>query len=121
MTLEPRFMYLYVPYRDQSDLPVFDTAEPDLNWVELFRTNRYSGIDRIGDANQLAAGVTTRLFSKRPTRAASDAVGPRVLGLGRADLGCGAEGALLCVPVMMSGALVAFRVEEWWGAVGSWL
>jgi LPS-assembly protein len=76
MTLEPRLMYLYVPYRDQSDLPVFDTAEPDLNWVELFRTNRYSGVDRISDANQLAAGVTTRLFSSRTgTRFLSMTVG----------------------------------------------
>ncbi len=27
---------------------------PDLNLVELFRTNRYVGDDRIGDANQVA-------------------------------------------------------------------
>lgn len=65
MTLEPRLMYLYVPYRDQSQLPVFDTAEPDLNWIELFRTNRYAGIDRISDANQLSAGFTTHLYSSR--------------------------------------------------------
>jgi LPS-assembly protein len=63
ITLEPRLMYLYVPYRNQADLPVFDTAEPDLNWIELFRTNRYTGIDRISDANQLSAGVTTQLYS----------------------------------------------------------
>ena len=63
MTLEPRLMYLYVPYRDQSELPVFDTAEPDLNWIELFRTNRYVGIDRVSDANQISAGLTTRLYS----------------------------------------------------------
>ena len=63
MTLEPRMMYLYVPYKDQSDLPVFDTAEPDLNWIELFRTNRYVGIDRVSDANQISAGLTTQLYS----------------------------------------------------------
>jgi LPS-assembly protein len=63
MTLEPRLMYLYVPYREQSALPVFDTAEPDLNWVELFRSNRYVGVDRVSDANQISAGVTTRLYS----------------------------------------------------------
>jgi LPS-assembly protein len=56
-------MYLYAPYRDQSDLPVFDTAEPDLNWIELFRTNRYVGLDRISDANQVSLGVTTQLYS----------------------------------------------------------
>jgi LPS-assembly protein len=69
-------MYLYTPYRDQTQLPVFDTAEPELNWVELFRSNRYVGIDRISDANQLAAGVTTRLFSSTSgTRYLSATVG----------------------------------------------
>ena len=61
-TLEPRLLYLYVPYRDQDDLPVFDTGIPDLNLVQLFRTNRYVGPDRIGDANQVSVGVTTRLL-----------------------------------------------------------
>jgi LPS-assembly protein len=65
VTLEPRLMYLYAPYRDQSDLPVFDSGEPDLNWVELFRDNRYVGIDRISDANQVSAGVTAQLFSSQ--------------------------------------------------------
>jgi LPS-assembly protein len=59
-TIEPRFMYLYVPYRDQDDLPVFDTEMADLNLVQLFRTNRYVGGDRLGDANQLAIGFTSR-------------------------------------------------------------
>jgi LPS-assembly protein len=63
ITLEPRVMYLYVPYRDQSELPVFDTAVPDLDPVELFRTNRYVGADRVGDANQVSMGVTTRLLN----------------------------------------------------------
>jgi LPS-assembly protein len=61
-TLEPRLLYLYVPFRDQADLPVFDTAIPDLNLVELFRRNRYVGADRLSDANQLSAGVTARLL-----------------------------------------------------------
>jgi len=63
-TLEPRLVYSYVPYRNQNDLPIFDTGLPDLNLVELFRTNRYVGDDRIGDANQLALGLTTQLFSQ---------------------------------------------------------
>ncbi len=61
-TLEPRIVYSYVPYRDQHKLPIFDTALPDLNLTELFRTNRYVGGDRIGDADQLAFGLTSRLF-----------------------------------------------------------
>jgi len=61
-TLEPRLRYTYIPFRDQDDLPLFDTALPDLNLVQLFRTNRYVGADRLGDANELAAGITTRLL-----------------------------------------------------------
>jgi LPS-assembly protein len=61
-TLEPRLMYVYIPYRDQSQLPVFDTAIPDPNSIELFRPNRYVGLDRIGDANEVIAGLTTRMF-----------------------------------------------------------
>ncbi len=61
-TLEPRLVYSYVPYRNQDELPIFDSGLPDLNLTELFRTNRYVGLDRIGDANQVALAVTTRLF-----------------------------------------------------------
>ena len=62
LTLEPRLQYVYTPYRDQDQLPVFDTALPDLNLVELFRTNRFVGVDRIGDANQVTAALTSRLL-----------------------------------------------------------
>lgn len=61
-TLEPRLLYSWIPFRDQSALPVFDTGLPDLDLVQLFRSNRYVGADRLGDANQLAIGVTTRLL-----------------------------------------------------------
>lgn len=61
-TLEPRLQYVYVPYRNQDDIPIFDTDQPTLNMVELFRTNRYVGADRVGDANQVAAGLTTRML-----------------------------------------------------------
>jgi len=62
ITLEPRALYVYTPYRNQDDLPVFDTAVPDLNLVQLFRTNRYVGGDRISDANQASFGVTSRIL-----------------------------------------------------------
>src|SRR6202020_2833371 len=61
-TLEPRLVYSYVPYRNQDELPIFDSGLPDFNLTELFRTNRYVGSDRIGDANQVALALTTRLF-----------------------------------------------------------
>lgn len=60
ITLEPRAMYLYSPYRDQSTLPVFDTATRTFSYEQLFRDTRFSGNDRIDDANQLSLGFTTR-------------------------------------------------------------
>lgn len=62
VTLEPRMLYLYTPFRDQDDLPIFDTGRPDLNIVQLFSTNRFVGADRVGDANQVSIGLTTRLI-----------------------------------------------------------
>ena len=61
-TLEPRAMYLYAPYREQDDFPVFDSGEPDFDIVQLFARNRFSGTDRISDANQITGAVTTRLL-----------------------------------------------------------
>lgn len=61
-TLEPRLYYVYVPFRDQSGLPSFDTAEADFNFAQIFTENRFSGEDRIGDANQVTLAVTSRLL-----------------------------------------------------------
>jgi len=61
-TLEPRAYYAYIPYHEQNTLPVFDTALDDYNFGQLFSPNRYIGNDRIGDANQLTIGVTSRLL-----------------------------------------------------------
>ncbi|WP_205342905.1 LPS-assembly protein LptD [Denitrificimonas caeni] len=59
-TLEPRLFYLYVPNEEQSDLPLFDTSETQFSYASLFRDNRFSGHDRIGDSNQLSLGLTNR-------------------------------------------------------------
>ena len=61
-TLEPRAFYTYIPYRQQSQLPVFDTVQDDFNFAQLFIENRFVGYDRVGDANQLALAVTSRLL-----------------------------------------------------------
>lgn len=61
-TLEPRLYYLFVPERKQDDFPVFDTALADFNFAQIFSENIFSGGDRIGDANQLTAAVTSRII-----------------------------------------------------------
>jgi len=62
-TLEPRLFYVYVPYRDQSRLPLFDTALADFNYAQLFAENRFVGGDRFGDANQITWALTSRLLN----------------------------------------------------------
>ena len=61
-TLEPRLYYAKAGYRDQSQIPVFDTARADFNFAQIFAENTYSGHDRIADSNQLTAGVQTRML-----------------------------------------------------------
>lgn len=62
-TLEPRVQYQLVGYQDQSDIPIFDSGSATLNYDQLFSHNRYTGTDRIGDANQLTLGVSSRFVS----------------------------------------------------------
>lgn len=62
-TLEPRVYYLLVPFKNQNSFPIFDTTVPAFNFETLFRSNRFSGIDRIGDANQISLALTTRFLN----------------------------------------------------------
>ena len=78
-TLEPRLHYLYVPVRDQSQIPVFDTGLADFNFATIFAENRYGGNDRFGDANQLTAMVASRLIdADTGAEAVRAAIGQRV-------------------------------------------
>lgn len=61
-TLEPRLYYLYSEHEDQADQPIFDTAELTFTYYQLFRETRFSGHDRLDDANQISAGVTSRFL-----------------------------------------------------------
>ncbi|MDN5936114.1 MAG: LPS-assembly protein LptD, partial [Nitrosospira sp.] len=61
-TLEPRVFYLYAPFRDQSFLPNFDSARTDFSFAQMFSVNRFSGSDRINDANQVTFALTSRLI-----------------------------------------------------------
>lgn len=62
-TLEPHLFYLNVPYTNQTAIPVFDAGYMIFNVDQLFRTNRFSGLDRIGDAHQLSYGLSSSLIS----------------------------------------------------------
>lgn len=63
-TLEPRVYYLFVPTVNQNEYPVFDTTLPAFTYDQLFRNNRFIGYDRVGDANQLSLGLTSRFLDQ---------------------------------------------------------
>lgn len=67
-TLEPRLFYLNTPYRDQDDMPLFDTRAFTFSWGQLFRDSRFTGADRQNDANQLTTALTTRLIRQEDGR-----------------------------------------------------
>jgi LPS-assembly protein len=62
-TLEPRFFYVRTPFRDQSNIPVFDSSAVNLSFATLFSDNMFAGGDRVADANQLTAGAISRFVS----------------------------------------------------------
>ncbi|MDO8595460.1 MAG: LPS assembly protein LptD [Sulfuricaulis sp.] len=61
-TLEPRLYYLYVPYKDQDQLPNFDSGTPGTSFPGLFRDQRLDSGDRIGDTNQVTLALTSRVL-----------------------------------------------------------
>lgn len=76
-TLEPRFYYVYVPYRAQDQIPVFDTALADFNYSQLFTENRFAGGDRFGDANQYTLALTSRILGPDGREALRATIGQR--------------------------------------------
>ena len=76
-TMEPRLYYVYVPYRKQDHLPVFDTALADFSYPQLFTENRFSGGDRFGDANQVTLALTSRFLHANGQEAFRATIGQR--------------------------------------------
>lgn len=120
-TLEPRLMYLYTPYRDQTDIPTFDSGEPDFDITELFSRNRYSGIDRISDANQAAVAVTSRVLDPTSGQVRLTATvgqiyrftAPEVTLPGFTSPGSGATDFISTLDYRLSSHLAASSLLQW--------
>jgi LPS-assembly protein len=67
-TLEPRLFYVYTPRQKQDDIPVFDSSQYDFTFYQLFRENQFTGSDRVSDANQATAALTSRLVDQSTGR-----------------------------------------------------
>jgi LPS-assembly protein len=74
-TLEPRVYYLRVPYRNQDDLPLFDTRSLTFDFWQLFTTNSFSGADRQMNANDLSLALTTRFLDQNGVEKLSASIG----------------------------------------------
>lgn len=61
-TFEPRLYFLRTPYEDQDDIPDFDTSLNARTYSNLFKNNRFTGADRIGDANQVTLGLASHVY-----------------------------------------------------------
>ncbi|WP_169046699.1 LPS assembly protein LptD [Aeromonas salmonicida] len=84
-TLEPEFQYLYVPYKDQDNIGVYDSTTMRQDYYSLFSDRRYAGLDRISDSNRVSVGVTSRVYDdagderiRLAVAQAFDFVAPRV-------------------------------------------
>lgn len=76
-TLEPRLFYVNTPYRDQSEFPLFDSADAGFSFAQLFSENRFTGNDRISDANQITAAVVSRFLESDGAERLRFALGQR--------------------------------------------
>ena len=76
-TLEPRLFYVKVPYRNQDEIPLFDTALADFNFPQLFTENRFTGGDRFGDANQATLALSSRFLTQAGQEAFRATIGQR--------------------------------------------
>lgn len=63
-TLEPEFQYLYVPYKDQDNIGVYDSTTMRQDYYSLFSDRRYAGLDRISDSNRISIGLTSRIYDE---------------------------------------------------------
>lgn len=133
-TLEPRLYYLYVPYQNQSIVPAFDSAYMIFNNDQLFRANRFSGFDRISDANQLAYGATTRWISESTGQEkASASIGQlRYFDERRVQLCYSVNGVCVDSPLMLGyvspvadyspiASRATYQVNSTWSASGDYV
>ena len=58
--LSPRLKYTYSPYKDQNELPNFNTRIASINYEQLFSDSWFLGHDRLQDLHSLTPGINYR-------------------------------------------------------------
>tara|TARA_A100001015_G_scaffold266734_1_gene316186 strand:- start:258 stop:2840 length:2583 start_codon:yes stop_codon:yes gene_type:complete len=67
-TLEPRIFYVKRPFKNQSQLPDFDTQLSQPTYDLLFQDNHFIGGDRLSDLDRLSIAVTSRFIDEESGR-----------------------------------------------------
>ncbi|RGP55830.1 LPS-assembly protein LptD [Pseudomonas abyssi] len=120
-TLEPRAFYLYAPHEDQDEQPLFDTNQNTFSYNSLFRDNRFSGRDRVADANQLSLGLTSRALESNGTERARASFGQVLYFRDREVQMLDANGVARSADTSSSSAYAAevmYRVSDAWRVNG---
>jgi LPS-assembly protein len=114
-TLEPRLYYAYIPFRDQSRLPNFDSTDPTFTFAQLFTENVFTGNDRIGEANQLTTALVSRMIDDQSgAQRFRVAVGQRIyFGPQRVTLPGEAPRTNLTPDLLLFAS--AQTAHDWWG------
>ncbi|KXO11961.1 Outer membrane protein Imp, required for envelope biogenesis / Organic solvent tolerance protein precursor [Moritella sp. JT01] len=63
-TLEPQVQYVYIPYKNQDNIGIYDSSMMQQDFLGLYRDRIYNGFDRIADTNQFTVGLTSRVFDE---------------------------------------------------------
>jgi len=58
--LSPRVKYTYSPYKNQNDIPNFNTRIASINYEQLFSDSWFLGHDRLQDLHSITPGVNYR-------------------------------------------------------------
>ena len=112
-TFEPQLQYLYIPYREQTDIGLYDTARLQDDYYGLFRENRYSGRDRINEANQLTVGWTSRFYDNADNELFRFSLG-QIFFLATPDIQPGEIDDLSPAESMLAAELIWHWFQKWY-------
>ncbi|WP_192954716.1 LPS assembly protein LptD [Gallaecimonas mangrovi] len=117
-TLEPQFQYLFIPKEDQTDIGLYDTSLLGEDYSSLFRDRRYSGLDRISDANQITLGVTSRLFDQKNQERLRVSVG-QIIYLKSSEVGLDSNTGQVTTSTSALAGELDLRIDKSWSVSGN--
>lgn len=60
--LTPELKYIYIPYRNQDHIGLYDTTDRLYDYTSLFNYSQFAGLDRISDSNRIAYGISYKIY-----------------------------------------------------------